>query len=131
NFSCDWMYACSLRFAGEAGGRDPKATAFRVYSSALFPLKSAPQATEANRKIPHTVPTTQHLNKLWGGPPGPRPTPASACSIMDKERVPGDPRGPGGPPQNLWRIDRFIEAGSGALCCRAYISQCKVALAIQ
>src|SRR5258708_34863567 len=125
NFSCDWMYPCSLRFAGEAGGRGPKATAFRVYSSALFPLKSAPQAAEANRKILHTVTT------MWGGPPGPRPTPASACSIMGKDRVQADPRGPGGPPHNLWRIDSFIKTGSGAFSCRAYISQCKVALAIQ
>src|SRR5258708_11704719 len=86
------MYACSLRFAGEAGGRDPKATAFRVYSSALFPLKSAPHATEANRTMPQTIPT------LWGGPPGRRPTPSSACSLVVTERVQGDPRGPEGPP---------------------------------
>jgi len=44
---------------------------------------------------------------MWGRPPGLLPTPPSAYSQLDetdrldKERVRGDPRGPGGPPHNL------------------------------
>ena len=51
--------------------------------------------------MPLSFPTTEHLHKLWGGPPGPQPTPSSACSrldetdLMGEQRVQGDPRGPG------------------------------------
>src|SRR5579863_9404982 len=48
---------------------------------------------------------------LWGGPPGPRRTPSSACSRrggfgFDRRYLSGltgqrDPRGPGGPPPHL------------------------------
>jgi hypothetical protein len=66
---------------------------------------------------------------LWGGPPGPRPTPPSArfwlrlgCSVGRspwtaadalvgllgaEERVQGDPRGPGGPPHLALRTDCY------------------------
>src|ERR1035438_2007151 len=46
----------------------------------------------------------------WGGPPGPRPTPPSACGVIQEpdapseERVQGDPRGPGGPPHRWSRL---------------------------
>ena len=61
--------------------------------------------------MPQAFPITDHLHKLWGGPPGPRPapwpaSPRSCKSLygMSHERVQGDPRGPGGPPHNLCRI---------------------------
>jgi hydrogenase maturation protein HypF len=44
--------------------------------------------------------------ELWGGPPGPRPTPRSATScpppsqMLGQQRDGGVPRGPGGPPHN-------------------------------
>jgi hypothetical protein len=44
---------------------------------------------------------------IVGRPPGPQPMASSACSRLDrtdlpgKERVQGDPRGPGGPPHNV------------------------------
>src|SRR5258708_30246822 len=59
----------------------------------------------------------------WGGPPGPRPTPSSACSVreepdlVDKRVGPGDPRGPGGPPHDLcadvrkWK--KYVALGQG------------------
>src|SRR5260370_3110946 len=53
------------------------------------------------RSMSYSFPITGHLYKWWGGPPGPRPTTSSACSGLDetdllgKERVQGDPRGPG------------------------------------
>src|SRR5258708_35937118 len=58
----------------------------------------------------HPFSTIEHLHELWDGPPGPRPRPTSAFSgwdeidLLGKERVQGDPRGPGGPPHNLCRI---------------------------
>src|ERR1035438_7008029 len=44
------------------------------------------------------------LGEWWGGPPGPRPTPPSACwrsawlISLARQRDEGVPRGPGGPP---------------------------------
>src|SRR3989442_10564660 len=71
--------------------------------------------------MPQAFPITDHLHKLWGGPPGPRPAPwpasprscKSLCG-MSHERVQGDPRGPGrgpgGPPHNLCRIHVFTKS---------------------
>src|ERR1017187_5681530 len=59
------------------------------------------------RPMPHSFPTTEHLHKLWGRPPGLRPTPrrpAGVCMTLislSRLRDEGVPRGPGGPPSNL------------------------------
>jgi hypothetical protein len=56
------------------------------------------------------------LNDLkwwWGGPPGPQPTPSSACRVLKEadsvgeERVQGDPRRPGGLPHDCIWIPGF------------------------
>jgi protein ImuB len=61
--------------------------------------------------------------RLWGGPPGPRPAPWPACrewQALDcsaKERVQGDPRGPGGPPHNLLHL--ALASNPDAAICAA------------
>jgi hypothetical protein len=52
--------------------------------------------------------------RLWGGPPGPRPAPWPACrkcrtlDSSGEERVQGDPRGPGGSPRHLCRCSTEV-----------------------
>src|ERR1019366_3541431 len=50
-----------------------------------------------------------HLHEWWGGPPGPRPTPPSACwrppkmpISLFRQRDARVPRGPGGPPHSFF-----------------------------
>src|SRR5580658_2804920 len=40
--------------------------------------------------MPHTFPATEHLQELWGGPPGLRRASTPACSVARRA-------GPGGP----------------------------------
>jgi len=63
--------------------------------------------------MPHTFPNTEQSALIVGRPPGPQPTPPSACcrvyeaDFSGEKRVQGDPRGPGGPPHNFYRIRSF------------------------
>src|ERR1035437_8608151 len=63
-----------------------------------------------------TLAVIGHLHILWGGPPGPQPTPPSACRPMDEadfigeRRVHGDPRGPGGPPHDFCRMVTALQS---------------------
>src|SRR5580658_6681350 len=57
-----------------------------------------------NKQVCHAA------SAMWGGPPGPQPTPWSArprrqpVDAWREERDDGVPRGPGGPPHELCRI---------------------------
>src|ERR1039457_6249333 len=59
--------------------------------------------------MPLSFPTTEHLRRLWGRPPGlqPAPRPAfrgwQALDSSSEQRVQGDPRRPGGLPHQLDR----------------------------
>src|SRR5580658_4866010 len=44
--------------------------------------------------MPYTFPATEHLQELWGGPPGLRRASTPACSVARRA-------GPGGPPHNI------------------------------
>src|SRR5580658_2850224 len=50
--------------------------------------------------MPYTFPATEHLQELWGGPPGLRRASTPACSVA-RRAGPGGPRRPGGPPHNV------------------------------
>src|ERR1039458_6224162 len=56
-------------------------------------------------------PRLLNLHSQWGGPPGPQPTPTSACRVLKEAdsvgegRVQGDPRRPGGLPWGLPHYD--------------------------
>src|SRR3984885_5357538 len=69
-------------------------------------LSASGAGTRAQGHLVLSYPTAGHADPLWGGPPGPRPTLSSASSHVDapdfigEERVPEDPRGPGGPTHN-------------------------------
>src|SRR5580693_3981770 len=72
--------------------------------------RAAWEAAAGRGLMPHTFLTSERRHKLWSGPPGPRPTPSSACLSCRKAlihrtqgRVRGT-RGPGGPPHYLCRI---------------------------
>ena len=59
--------------------------------------------------MPHSFPTSAHLQEWWGGRPRPLPAPWPAhrrrqvFDSLKKERDGGVPRGPGGPPHHLCR----------------------------
>src|ERR1035438_9094466 len=68
-------------------GPIPGAKQFRFLRAACGPAASGSSYW--------TSPMTEHLHKLWGGPPGPRPTPSSAFRAVEgpgsssEERVQG------------------------------------------
>jgi len=78
--------------------------------------------------MPLSFHTVEHRHTWWGGPPGLQPAPWPACrewQALDssgKERVQGDPRGPGGPPHHLFRIQHLRKlSGIGHECPRHFV----------
>src|SRR5437016_9232362 len=67
------------------------------------------------RPMSYSFPITGHLYKLWGGPPGPQPTPSSACSGLDetdllgKERIQGGTRADQGSAPQFMQDSQFRE----------------------
>ena len=67
------------------------------------------QAEPVGNPMPLSFPDSEYPRQLWGGPPGPQPTPWPACrrlqvpDSLPKERDEGVPRRPGGPPHQFCR----------------------------
>ena len=64
---------------------------------------------QAISPMSYSFPITGHLYKLWGGPPGPRPTPSSACSGLDETDLLGKERVQGGPARTRGSAPQFMQ----------------------
>jgi len=112
HFCFTWAGAVVGVIFGDVPGRPNLAAMWRAFRQ----LPQAVRSRRRARRLARINDTEAFLRpmggyyrdrfQLWGGPPGPRPTPPSASLEWDQpdsqqERVQGDPLGPGGPPHPL------------------------------
>src|ERR1017187_2527250 len=74
--------------------------------------------------MPHSFPTTEHLHKWWGRPPGLRPTPPSACWRLHEADIVVPAAGRGRPARTRGSA---LQLTSGPRCRENYVALGRIA----